>query len=110
MYINNEQMGRCKHEQTTSISWASTISENQVVTQTSKWDINVSELGVIDVKKQKQKIWSKDMWEQKTTWCEKKKKKLNIDKFRKNKVEELGETMDFFEMRKNKVKININIG
>jgi hypothetical protein len=56
MYINNEQMGRCKHEQTTSISWASTISENQVVTQTSKWDINVSELGVIDVKKQKQKI------------------------------------------------------
>jgi hypothetical protein len=49
-------MSRCKHEQTTSISWASTISENQVVKQTSKWDVNVSELGVIDVKKQKQKI------------------------------------------------------
>jgi hypothetical protein len=26
-------MGRCKHEQTTSISWTSTISENQVVKQ-----------------------------------------------------------------------------
>jgi len=49
-------MGRCKHEQTTSISWTSAISENQVVKQTSKWNVNVIELGVIDVTKQKQKI------------------------------------------------------